>query len=271
VALGLAAIDASRHGDKLSAGLMGVLFLLNIAGATYLSAAVGATVGPGGRSAGAPSPTVLIVIAVVSVVASPPVTAILYELLRDLSAPRLTVLGAQAVFLVIAPLVVAPPWIVFNPANGAPVLSVSAPNVTVNCAQGQYPPITLKNAGAGTLRWTSFAAFNAVTINPASGSLGPGATQTITLSGAYKPASGQPQQVGVEFDSNGGSQRVTYNCQGASGAIPLPAANLNATSLGVATVSAGVMRLRRPVRTSPVGGRDWLRPHVAGHAGHSSN
>jgi hypothetical protein len=210
-----------------------LLFTLNIGGSIYLSAAFAATSGPGGKSAGAPSGTLALIVGGITVVASPPVVALLYALLRDQRAPRVATLSGLAALLVIAPLVVAPPWIAFNPANGAPVLSVSAPNTTVDCAQGHYPPITLKNSGAGTLRWTSFAAFNAVTISPSSGALGPGKTQTVTLAGAYSPSPDRPQEVGVEFDSNGGSQRVSYACQGTAGTTPSPAGGISVTPPGI--------------------------------------
>jgi hypothetical protein len=221
VALVLAVVDAARRRDRPSVWLIVLLFCLSYGASAYLGAAVAATSGPGGRSTGAPS-LALVLILTGACVLTAPVTALLYALLRDQPTPRLAILSGLAILLVIAPLVVAPPWIVFSRANGAPVLSASAPHVTVNCTQGQYPPITLKNTGAGTLRWTSFAAFNAVTINPSSGSLGPGAAQTVTLTGAYTPSADRPQEVGVEFDSNGGSVRVTYACQSATGATPSP-------------------------------------------------
>lgn len=232
-ALVLAVVDAVTRRDGPTLGLLILLVILNIGASIYLNAARSTTSGPGGASAGAPSIAAVLIGVVALSFASPPIIALLYALLHNLRVPRLFALGALAALLVIVPLVIAPPWIVFNPANGAPNLSVSAPNVTVDCTTAQYPPITLKNAGAGTLRWTSFAAFDAVSISPSSGSLGPGASQSVTLSGAYTPASGRPNQVGVEFDSNGGSQRVTYDCQGAAGATPTPSGGISVSPPGI--------------------------------------
>ncbi len=232
VALVLAATDAGRRGDWQALGLILLLFLLSDGAPAYLGSAVAATHAPGGRSAGAPN-TTLVVIVVAGCVLLAPVTALVYGLLRDQRTPRLAALGGLAAVLVVAPLVVAPPWIAFNPANGAPVLAASAPNVRVDCAQGHYRPITLKNTGAGTLRWTAFAAFDAVTISPSSGSLGPGVSQTVTLMGAYTPSADRPQQVGVEFDSNGGSERVIYDCQGAAGTTPSSSGGISVTPPGI--------------------------------------
>jgi hypothetical protein len=108
----------------------------------------------------------------------------------------------------------APPWLVLNPANGAPILALVVPTSAVDCAHGIYPPFTVCNTGGGTLRWHfAFAAFDAVTTTPTSGALGPGQSQPVTVVGAYAPPPVRPREVGVELDSNGGNQRAIFPCQ----------------------------------------------------------
>jgi hypothetical protein len=36
----------------------------------------------------------------------------------------------------------------------------------------------------------------------------------VTITGAYAPPPGRPQEVGMELDSDGGNQRVIMPCQG---------------------------------------------------------
>jgi hypothetical protein len=232
VAAVLAAMDAGQRGDRRSLGLIILSYLVSYGVPAYLSAAFSATHGPAGQSAGAPSLALVLVVGGAGALLGP-IAALTYSLLRERPAPRLATLGGLPALAVVAALVVAPPWLVLGPSNAAPSLAASAPATTANCTHGQYPVITVKNVGGGTLRWTSFAAFDAVTIQPSSGSLGPDSSQTVTLAGAYVPAADRPQQVGVEFDGNGGSQRVEFACEGTAAATPTAVGGLNVSPSGL--------------------------------------
>src|SRR5207342_3313179 len=99
----------------------------------------------------------------------------LYSLLIDRPMPRSVSVGGLAALTLGALLLAAPPWIVFNPANGAPVLAIDDPQTSADCAHGQYPPITIRNTGGGMVNWHfAVAAFDAVTTTPSSGSLARG-------------------------------------------------------------------------------------------------
>jgi hypothetical protein len=232
VAVVLAAVDAGQHGDRRSLGLIILAYVVSYGVPAYLSAAFRATYGPAGQSAGAPSLALVLVVGGASTVLGP-VSALAYTVLREQPTPRLAALGGLVAAVVLAALVVAPPWLVLGPANAAPSLAASAPATTADCAHGQYPAITVKNAGGGTLRWTAFAAFDAVTIHPSGGSLGPGGSQTVALAGAYVPSADRPQLVGVEFDGNGGSQRVELACAGAAAATPTAVGGLIVSPAGL--------------------------------------
>ena len=56
-------------------------------------------------------------------------------------------------------------------------------SATADCASGAYPPITVTNSSAQTRQWTAKSQDPSVTAAPAAGSLAPGASVTITLSG----------------------------------------------------------------------------------------
>lgn len=215
VAAVLCAIDAVRRRDWRSLAATVLLALLGLGGGPYLQVAMAATSGQGGDpGTGAPRP-VLSGAAVSLILFGLPLATLLYGLLIERGAPRFAAVGGLAVLTLGALLIAAPPWVVFNPSNGAPVLAVDAPHTNTDCAHGQYPSITLKNTGGGTVNWHfAVAAFDAVTTNPTSGSLAPGQTQVVTLAGVYSPPADRPQEVGVEFDSNGGNQRVTIPCGG---------------------------------------------------------
>jgi len=216
IAAVLCAIDAFRRKDWLSLAAAALLALLGEGGNIYLRVAVASTAsGSGGDpGAGAPQP-VLLGTAAYLVLLGPPLATMLYGLLIERSTPRFASVGGLALLGLGALLIAAPPWVVFDPSNGAPVLAVDAPQAGADCAHGQYPPITIKNAGGGTVNWRfAAAAFDAVTTRPPGGSLAPGQTQIVTLVGAYSPPADRPQEVGVEFDSNGGNQRVIIPCRG---------------------------------------------------------
>lgn len=103
---------------------------------------------------------------------------------------------------------------------GPPQLRIneaSAP--ATDCLRGTYPLVTITNGGGGTLVWSAQAdAATPVTISPASGSLGPSQSQTVTVSGVFKPTTAHPSVI-VTFTQHGagglagtGNQAVSFNC-----------------------------------------------------------
>jgi hypothetical protein len=190
-----------------------VLALLGLLGGPYLLIAVAATNQGGVSGSGAPLPAFLSV-ATRLIVLGLPLATLLYGLLIEQRTPRLISVGGLAALTLAAIIVAAPPWIVFDPSSGAPVLAIDAPQTSADCAHGQYPPITIRNTGGGTVNWRfAVAAFGAVTTTPTSGSLPRGQTQVVTLVGAYAPSAERPQEVAIELDSNGGNQRVMIPCR----------------------------------------------------------
>jgi hypothetical protein len=213
VAAILCAIDAFRRRDWLAVSASVLLALLGLGGGPYLAIAVAATNQGGAAGSGTPQP-VFLSVAITLIVLGLPLATCLYALLSEQPMPRSVSVGGLAALTLGALLLAAPPWIVFDPANGAPVLAIDDPQTTGDCAHGIYPPITIRNTGGGTVNWHfAVAAFDAVTTTPASGSLARGQTQVVTLAGAYAPSTDRPQEVAVEFDSNGGNQRVTIPCR----------------------------------------------------------
>jgi hypothetical protein len=109
---------------------------------------------------------------------------------------------------------------VAQPSGGPPQMFVQqGTSPKTNCSQGVYPPITVANAGGGTLLWTASAdSSSPVTITPSSGSLGPGQQQTVTLSGVLDPKSTHGAYVNFQAhtasDPSGdyGDQSVFYGC-----------------------------------------------------------
>jgi hypothetical protein len=92
----------------------------------------------------------------------------------------------------------------------APRLGVSPTQVTEVCVQGAWrEPLTVSNSGGQTLNWSATPDSTApgVTLTPSSGSLGPGAAQTITFDGT-----GPRDHFTVSFTSNGGSVSVAITC-----------------------------------------------------------
>jgi hypothetical protein len=210
----LCAIDAFRRRDWLALSASVMLALLGLVGGPYLLIAVSATNQGGASGSGAPVPG-LLGVATAFIVLGLPLATLLYGLVIERPMPRAISVGGLAALTLGAILVAAPPWIVFDPSNGAPVLTIDSPQGSADCAHGQYPPITIRNTGGGTVNWRfAVAAFDAVTTTPSSGSLTRGQTQVVTLVGAYAPSAERPQEVAIELDSNGGNQRVTIPCGG---------------------------------------------------------
>lgn len=208
----LALVNAARGRDWIAFGALALLIVLALGGNLYLHYAIQRASGQRGSSgSGLPQPP-LVDIAAMLVGLALRVATLLYAVLLAAHRSHDIATAGLGALTLIALIAAAPPWVVFNPSTAAPMLMAKAAPTSADCSNGQYPPITLQNSGGGTLKWTSFAAFNAVTIAPATGSLATGQSQTVTLHGSYA-ATHDPPNVGVEFDSNGGSERVEIACQ----------------------------------------------------------
>jgi uncharacterized membrane protein YhaH (DUF805 family) len=209
----LALVNTSRGRDWMAFGALALLIVLVLGGNLYLTYAIRRVTGQGrSPSSGLPQPPLLDIAALLIGLALPVATLLYAVLLTARRAHDVATVGLSALTL-IALVAAAPPWVVFNPSTAAPMLTAQAAATSADCARGQYPPIMLQNSGGGTLKWTSFAAFNAVIIAPAAGSLSSGQSQTVALHGSYAASPDHPA-VGVEFDSNGGSERVEFACRG---------------------------------------------------------
>jgi hypothetical protein len=86
-------------------------------------------------------------------------------------------------------------------------LSVSPLQETGTCLVGRYDDLTLQNTGGSDLTWSATTRAASVNINPSSGTLAAGATQTITLHGGHIGKS-----FTVTFGGNGGNATVTITC-----------------------------------------------------------
>lgn len=99
------------------------------------------------------------------------------------------------------------------PSSAAPSapssLRVTQLSATADCASDTYPPITLANTGAQTLQWAAKSQDASVTATPAGGSLAPGASVTVTLSGKTSATN-----VIVQFlDGGQASVPAKFGCQ----------------------------------------------------------
>jgi hypothetical protein len=214
----LACIDAGRRGDWLSVGLILLQLVLSTGAVIYLVAAVNATSGPNGPVAGAPSSSLVVTIGSLCVLALP-VSLLLYGLLSNRGGARRITLATLAVLVVLAPLVVAPPWVAFTALSSVPVLSVNAPtNTPAACPDGPFPPFTIVNTGGGTLQWSAALVGKPtivpVTISPSSGTLDPAQSQTVVIMPPGPSATGSYQAVSITISSNGGEGSVSYPCSG---------------------------------------------------------
>jgi hypothetical protein len=213
----LACIDAGRRGDWLAVGLILLQMVLSAGAVIYLVAAVNATSGPYGPVAGAPSSSLVVIIGSLCVLALP-VSLLLYGLVSNLGGARRITLATLAVLVLLAPPVVAPPWIAFTALSSVPVLSVNAPNAPAACPNGPFPSFTIVNTGGGTLQWSAAVVGKPtivpVTISPSSGALGPGQSQTVVLMPPSSSAAGAYQAVSITISSNGGEGGVSYPCSG---------------------------------------------------------
>ncbi|HEV2235396.1 MAG TPA: hypothetical protein VGR57_01935 [Ktedonobacterales bacterium] len=213
VAIGLALVMAARQRDWPGLALLLLGVLGSIVGPLYAGYAISHEPCPDPRSFCVPNQNGGLVPALVMALVALPLLTLAYALLLNRRTPRLSVTGALVAAILTIPLIAAPPWIALNPAAIAPYMTLVVPTSPADCAHGQYPVFGVLNSGGGTLRWRfAFAAFGAVTTDPTSGTLGPGQSQSVAISGAYAPPPDRPQEVGVELDSNGGNQRVIVPC-----------------------------------------------------------
>ena len=95
-------------------------------------------------------------------------------------------------------------------AAPTPTLSVSPTQTTGFCVNGQWDnKLTITNTGDGTLTWSISSTLpSGISASPASGALGAGASQSVSLSG-----NAPVQQFQITFSSNGGSKTATIICQ----------------------------------------------------------
>jgi hypothetical protein len=96
-------------------------------------------------------------------------------------------------------------------APAAAKISVTPTSADAFCANGQYPPIAVKNIGGGTLNWSAQAGDQAVTVSPNQGSLAAGASKSLTISGSHPAPPGST--LIISFTSNGGNATVTFTCK----------------------------------------------------------
>lgn len=90
-----------------------------------------------------------------------------------------------------------------------PALRVTQSVAVANCAAGVYPSMTVTNISPQTVAWTANPQASAVTITPSSGSLPPGASVSVTLTGATSGPS-----IIVQFQASDGASTVAkFGCQ----------------------------------------------------------
>ncbi|HEX9036606.1 MAG TPA: hypothetical protein VF808_06395 [Ktedonobacterales bacterium] len=135
--------------------------------------------------------------------------------------PLRIAMGAIVATLVVLTAISSATAPVAGQTGAAPQLTIteaSAP--ATDCLRGTYPLVTIATSGGGTLVWSAQAdPATPVTISPASGALGAGQQQTVTVSGVFHPTSAHPAVV-VTFTPHGasdqtasqGSQAVTFSC-----------------------------------------------------------
>jgi hypothetical protein len=134
--------------------------------------------------------------------------------------PLLTTVSAPLAALVALTVITAATAQAAGQSSGAPQLTLtetSAP--AIDCARGTYSLVIVSNGGGGTLVWSAQADTNTpVTITPATGSLGPGQQQTVTVSGVFHSTSAYPAVI-VTFTQHGSgsaggsqSQAISFSC-----------------------------------------------------------
>lgn len=73
--------------------------------------------------------------------------------------------------------------------TGSSALRVAYPSAGANCAAGVYPPVTLTNTGSSAIPWSAQVTDSHLVITPSTGSLGPGQSTQIVISGQAQAAS----------------------------------------------------------------------------------
>jgi hypothetical protein len=125
------------------------------------------------------------------------------------SSSRLAVFFAVLAVVVLAACVVLYP----RPQGttvpaGPPQLQVTQSSASANCTTGSFPPVTLTNSSNTTLQWTANSQDPNVMASPSSGSLAPGGSITVSLSGTTSATS-----VIVEFAAGGQTVPAKFGCQ----------------------------------------------------------
>lgn len=125
-------------------------------------------------------------------------------------SPRyLTFLGILVVVTLAGILLQFPSPQTRNTGPGAPItIHVTQSTYTADCASGIYPTITLTNSGNKTLQWTATSQDPNITARPSQGSLNPGATATVSLSGKTSAS-----DVIVLFHAGGQGAPAKIGCQ----------------------------------------------------------
>jgi hypothetical protein len=91
------------------------------------------------------------------------------------------------------------------PDVGPSSLDVQVATGVANCSVGTYPAVTILNTGGQAVSWSASSTDPAIHVSPSSGSLGPGESTTVTISGRTSA-----QFIFVGFNSQGtqGSAKI---------------------------------------------------------------
>jgi hypothetical protein len=101
-----------------------------------------------------------------------------------------------------------------TPSQSPPQLTVSPDgNSLINCngAQPNYPAVTVRNYGGGTLRWQVNASNPSVTVSPSGGWLNEGESQTLTLD---NPVGDGSTDLTFTSDASQGYLSIGFKCSG---------------------------------------------------------
>jgi hypothetical protein len=212
---------AAHAQDWLGLTALLIMPLATIAGFVYVNVALGRT-GPGHvglhvlASGGLLFPSNLApLLTPLPALLLTPLVTLLYALLEKHRVPRLVVTNGLAAITIAVPLIIAPPWVVLNPPPQLAVNAFQFPQqpLTANCAQGLDAELRIENSGGGTLKWHfAFSTDKEVTMRPIKGSLTSGGDQSVYVGTTRFPPLTVPQSITIAIDSNGGTQRLTYQC-----------------------------------------------------------
>jgi len=124
---------------------------------------------------------------------------------RSATAPTATIQPAQQSPTALPTIT---PTATITPTPVPPQLSVSPLEETGQCLLGRYGDLTIKNSGGSDLTWSATASHTSIKLDPTSGTLAAGATQTITVKGIDLGKS----SFTMTFTGNGGDATVTVTC-----------------------------------------------------------